>query len=107
MAVSTTKGLQVWLPLTKDLSNQGIAKINITNNGATYSSTGGKLGGCYNFNGNCIGVQNLPITQDISIAFWMKPNNISQSGCLLNYRTDIGLDIAIFLIQGKIRFDAG
>ena len=39
--------LQVWLPLTKDLHNQGLANVTITNNGATYSSTGGKLGGCY------------------------------------------------------------
>lgn len=45
MAVSTNKGLQIWLPLTKDLSNQGIAKTNITSN-ATYDASG-KLGGCY------------------------------------------------------------
>ena len=37
----------------------------------------------------------------------MKPANTNQTGCLLNYRTGIGLDIAIFLIKGKVRFDAG
>ena len=105
--LDTSKGLQIWLPLTKDLNNQGLAKVSITNNGATYSSRGGKLGGCYNFNDNCIGIQNLPITQDISIAFWMKPSNISQAGCLLNYRASIGSDLAVFLIRGNIRFDAG
>ena len=44
--------LQVWLPLTKDLRNQGINGATVINNGATYSSTGGKLGGCYNFANN-------------------------------------------------------
>lgn len=43
--------LQVWLPLTKDLRQQGLSSVAATNNGATYSSTGGKLGGCYNFDG--------------------------------------------------------
>ena len=41
--------LRVWLPLTKDLRNQGLDDVIVTNNGATYSATGGKLGGCYNF----------------------------------------------------------
>lgn len=42
---NTDKGLQVWLPLTKDLSNQGIAKTAVTSS-ATYDASG-KLGGCY------------------------------------------------------------
>ena len=75
MAVSTTKGLQVWLPLTKDLSNQGIAKVNITNNGATYSSTGGKLGGCYSFNGTSsrLNADYTFSANQFSIACWVKP----------------------------------
>ena len=43
--------LQVWLPLIKDISNQGLSGISVTNNGATYNSEG-KLGGCYYFNGS-------------------------------------------------------
>ena len=42
--------LQVWLPLTKDLRNQGLANVTVTNNGATFNSEG-KLGGCYSFDG--------------------------------------------------------
>lgn len=43
--------LQVWLPLIKDLRNQGLSNITVTNNGATFNSTG-KLGGCYGFDGD-------------------------------------------------------
>ena len=35
--------LQVWLPLTKDLRNQGLINTTVTNDGATFNSTG-KLG---------------------------------------------------------------
>ena len=40
--------LQVWLPLNKegDFQNRGLANITVTNNGATYNSSG-KIGGCY------------------------------------------------------------
>ena len=41
--------LQVWLPLTKDLRQQGLSDVTVTNNGATFNSAG-KLGGCYYFN---------------------------------------------------------
>lgn len=43
--------LQVWLPMTKDLRQQGLSDVEVINSGATYSSTGGKLGGCYSFDG--------------------------------------------------------
>lgn len=40
--------LQVWLPLNdEDVRNQGLADVTITNNGATYNSSG-KIGGCWN-----------------------------------------------------------
>ena len=38
--------LRVWLPLTKDLRNQGLDDVTVTNNGATFNANG-KLGGCY------------------------------------------------------------
>ena len=43
--------LQVWLPLTKDLRNQGLANVTVTNYGATLDNNG-KLGKCYG--GMCI-----------------------------------------------------
>jgi hypothetical protein len=40
--------LQVWLPLNdENVRNQGLADVTITNNGATYNSSG-KIGGCWN-----------------------------------------------------------
>lgn len=66
--------LLVWLPLTKDLRNQGINGATVINNGATYSSTGGKLGGCYSFDGSDDYFQlsniNLNGMPELSISFW-------------------------------------
>ena len=71
--------LVVWLPLTKDLRNQGLSNLSFTNYGGSYLSNGGKLGGCYSFSGSgtassneIASAQNCPITGDASysIAFW-------------------------------------
>ena len=98
--------LQVWLPLINNVENQGVSNIPIINNGVTFVDNG-KIGKCASFNNNYFSLQNLSNFNTISVSFWMKPANTNQIGCLLNYRTGIGLDIAIFLIQGKVRFDAG
>ena len=98
--------LQVWLPLINNIENQGVSNIPIINNGVTFVDNG-KIGKCASFNNNYFSLQNLSNFNTISVSFWMKPANTNQIGCLLNYRTGIGLDIAIFLIQGKVRFDAG
>lgn len=98
--------LQVWLPLINNVENQGVSNIPIINNGVTFVDKG-KIGKCASFNNNYFSLQNLSNFNTISISFWMKPANTNQTGCLLNYRTGIGLDLAIFLIQGNIRFDAG
>lgn len=39
--------LKLWLPLNTDLQNYGTEDLTVTNNGSTYQSTGGKLGGYY------------------------------------------------------------
>lgn len=66
--------LQVWLPLTKDLRQQGLNERVVTNTGATYSSTGGNLGGCYIFDGtdDALAIGNLStlVTNDFSFACW-------------------------------------
>ena len=74
--------LVVWLPLTKDLRQQGLSNVTVTNNGATFNSAG-KLGGCYYFNRstpNYLKINN-PITtaaNGVSMAFWVKiPSNAS------------------------------
>ena len=67
--------LRVWLPLTKDLRNQGLDDVAVTNNGATFNSAG-KLGGCYSFGtGNSyIIVDSTPLKTfaEFSFACWVK-----------------------------------
>ena len=68
--------LQVWLPLTKDLRQQGVSNVTVTNNGATYSSTGGKLGGCYNFTTTSWQRITFPYSlankSEFSVCLWIK-----------------------------------
>lgn len=67
--------LLVWLPMTKDLSDQGLGGCTITNEGATLDNNG-KLGKCYNFDGtnDRIKVSGLNNPKNITVAFWMKRN---------------------------------
>ena len=77
--------LQVWLPLTKDLRQQGLSNVAVTNNGATFNSTG-KLGGCYKtsssgyidlgYNGNQIN------SNSISFGGWFKFNQSEISSAI-------------------------
>ena len=66
--------LQIWLPLTKDLRQQGLSNTTVGNTGATYSSTGGKLGGCYIFDGvdDSLTIGNLStlVDSEYSFACW-------------------------------------
>ena len=109
--------LQVWLPMTKDLRQQGLSDLTFTNYGSTYLSTNGKLGGCYSFSGAGTAASNeIASTQKISIsgdasysiAFWFYWDGDSWSndyvgvvgfggqttaggawGCLYNGRPDL------------------
>ena len=69
--------LQVWLPLTKDLRNQGLSNVTITNNGATFNSAG-KLGGCYQTDGSHrIAISSFPWMSmkpdyNFSLFLWVK-----------------------------------
>lgn len=66
--------LQVWLPMTKDLRQQGLSDVTVTNNGATFNSAG-KLGGCYAPKGLTLtNLGNLKV-YPMTIAFWCKTTN--------------------------------
>ena len=63
--------LRVWLPLTKDLRNQGIDKVTVTNNGATFNSAG-KLGGCYLLDGTDDYITGTyTATEEITFCAWV------------------------------------
>lgn len=69
--------LQVWLPMTKDLRQQGLSDVEVMNNGATFDATNGKLGGCYYFNGTTTSYISTDYstkigTSDFSISLWVK-----------------------------------
>lgn len=100
--------LQVWLPLNGSLENKGLSNAGITSSGITYVS--GKIGNAANFSSSYIGIDNTPITgniTDFSFAFWMKTSSPSNSMCLYNGRTTVGGACSIFTIGGKFRFDDG
>ncbi len=67
--------LRVWLPLTKDLRNQGLDDVTVINNGATFNANG-KLGGCYQFgtSNSYITVDSTPLKTftEFSFACWVK-----------------------------------
>ena len=72
-------GLQVWLPLTKDLHNQGLTNVNFNNTGITQSSTG-KLGGSYYFAGQVLAATNFSIDSNAwSVCYWVYYTSIPSS----------------------------
>lgn len=79
--------LQVWLPLNKngDLKNQGLADVTVTNNGATYNSSG-KIGGCYTgFNTGFMSLNKeamSTLSGEFTISCWVKINSYNS-----NYQT--------------------
>lgn len=107
-------GLKVWFPFLGDLNQQGCSDVKATNLGAVTSNNNGKIGKCMSFNGSATGALRLPpvlkATDDFSICFWVKFNNLSVNHCLFSQRTAINdLGFTIFWIQGQtgIRLDAG
>ena len=75
--------LKIWLPMNRDLRNQGLLNNTITNSGATYSSDG-KLGGCYIFDGvdDSLAVGNLStmVETDFSFACWFYKDEWGSKG---------------------------
>lgn len=81
--------LVVWLPLTKDLRQQGLSDVEAINNGATYSSTGGKLGGCYSFTTSSYQKIGFPYSlanyTEFTVCVWVKPISTTITGCLFTF----------------------
>ena len=102
--------LLVWLPMTKDLSDQGLGGCTITNDGATLDNNG-KLGKCYNFDGtnDRILVSGLNKPKDITIAFWLKRNATTNTRQFL-FTAWSGVSIELTTtntIFGKVTFSSG
>ena len=101
--------LQVWLPLTKDLRNQGLSSATIINNGAS-TSTAGKLGGCYSFNGSSnylYTTEQEYFGNNYSFAAWVYTTSTSATQTIGCIRTAVGSGFSLFLIGGKLRIDPG
>lgn len=84
-----------WIPLTSNtLNNQGIKNMSVTNNSATYSSSGGKLSaGCWSFsdgtkNGYGININKnfTDIGSNRSICAWVYPkgNHADYAGAIVS-----------------------
>lgn len=70
--------LQVWLPLNRDLRDQGLTGVNVTNNGATLSNY------AYSFDGSSQYIQytglDMSGAEEITVACWVKPTNATLDG---------------------------
>ena len=98
--------LRVWLPLTKDLRNQGLDDVTVTNNGATFNSAG-KLGGCYYFNGDKQWLQFSSVlgeyyNNDWSIACWLKPTDSTRSVIISEYNTSGASNVGLELTTSRV-----
>ena len=98
--------LQVWLPLTKDLRNQGLNNMTVTSHNATLN-TAGKLGSCYYFNGN---QQWLQLSDNLgnfyndnwSVACWLKPTDSTRSVIISEYNTSGASNVGLELTTSRI-----
>ena len=82
--------LQIWLPLTKDLRNQGVCDTTITSSNLTTADATGKLGMSYYFNSSYIlGTQNFISnnTDEWTFSCWMKLHALTTGQTLFSCRT--------------------
>lgn len=87
--------LRVWLPLTKDLRQQGLDSTTVTQNSGTTISSGGKLGSCLTATSNATVVVNLPSLATMlangtsySLACWVKITNNVTNGWVIKLGTN-------------------
>ena len=104
--------LQVWLPLTGNLNNQGLIEpLIITNTNVTVDNNG-QMGKCYSFNGSSSYLRTLcPAANYVygewSCSCWAKIANITNNMCIISSRKATGAGMSVFILAGKIRFDNG
>ena len=98
--------LRVWLPLNKDLRQQGLANISMINHNTTLN-TNGKLGSCYYFNGNQQWIQFDSVlgnfyNNDWSIACWLKPTDSTRGVIISEYNGSGASNVAIELSADRV-----
>lgn len=84
--------LQIWLPLNKDLRNQGVKDSTVTSTNATINANG-KIGKSYSFNGSnsyLLGTHDFISnnTNEWTFACWMKLNATTTGQTLFSCRTN-------------------
>ena len=101
--------LQIWLPCDNE-KNIGLRYAIPEIKNSSVSKTG-MIGGSIVMNGSSSYISlSKSVDADcsyFSYSAWVKFNNISSTQCLYSQRTGVGVGFAMFLIGGKIRFDAG
>ena len=104
--------LQIWLPLNGNLKNNGCDGGTVSSVNAS-TSTSGKIGSCYSFNGSSsylLGTHSFlsNSTPDWSFACWMKLNSTSAGQCLFSCRTVVDQKgIAVFYYGSTWLIDDG
>ena len=98
--------LVVWLPLTKDLRQQGLSNIKVENHNATLN-TAGKLGSCYYFNGSQQWLQFDTVlgdyyNNDWSIACWLKPTDSTRSVIISEYSSTGASNVGLELTASRV-----
>lgn len=106
--------LRIWLPLTKDLRNQGLDDVTVTNNGATFNASG-KLGGCYQFGNGSASSNGLFLNSNLvdlmqeeySVAVWVKPlgNHYHYNGVIFSSGNWNGTCYSFGLSQNNSQVD--
>lgn len=100
--------LRIWLPLTKDLRQQGLSNVTVINNGATFNSAG-KLGGCYQFDGsndNFTYTPNVDSLETFSIALWLCPTTSTPAGAFFSLERDTYWQVTFYGTNVAIRDDS-
>ena len=105
--------LQIWLPLIKNLKNQGVKDSTVTASNATLSTSIGKLGGSYSFNGSSsylLGTHDFisNSTDDWTFACWFRLNATTTGQTLFSCRTAAAASgITIFYYGSQWLIDDG